>query len=76
MGRILQFLQSQPFCGVVFAQQEVEGDFRLHDVRMDASSAPDIVISLRWKPDKSTNGAPGLCSDTANMARARECMAA
>ena len=60
IGRIVQFLQSQPFCGVVFAQQEVEGAFRLHDVRMDASSAPDIVISLRWKPDKSTNGAPGL----------------
>ena len=36
----------------------------MHDVRLDSPAAPDIVLSLRWKPDKSTNGTPGLiCSD-------------
>jgi arylsulfatase A-like enzyme len=62
--RVVRCLQAQPFCGVVFTQTRVEGAFRLHDVRLDSSAAPDIVLSLRWKPDKSTNGTPGLiCSD-------------
>ena len=58
--RVVHFLQSQPFCGVVLAQQPVEGAFRLHDVRLDSAYAPDIVMSVRWKPDKSKTGAPGL----------------
>ena len=58
--RVVHFLQSQAFCGVVLTQLPVEGAFRLHDVRMDSSQAPDIVLSLRWKPDQSTNGTLGL----------------
>ncbi len=62
--RIVHCLQTQPFCGVVFTQTPVQGAFRLHDVRLDSASAPDIVLSLRWTADKSTNGTPGLiCSD-------------
>ena len=61
---VVHCLQAQPFCGVVFTQTSVEGAFRLHDVRIDSSATPDIVLSLRWRPDKSTNGTPGLiCSD-------------
>jgi len=61
---IVHCLQEQPFCGVVFTQKPVEGAFRLQDVRIDSSAAPDIVLSMRWKPDKNTNGTPGLiCSD-------------
>jgi arylsulfatase A-like enzyme len=61
---VVHCLQAQPFCGVVFTQTSVKGAFRLHDVRIDSSAAPDIVLSLRWRPDKSTNGTPGLiCSD-------------
>ena len=62
--RIVHCIQAQPFCGVVFTRTPVEGAFRLHDVRLDSSFAPDIVLSMRWKPDKSTNGTAGLiCSD-------------
>jgi len=61
---IVHCMQEQPFCGVVFTQTPVEGAFRLHDVRMDSPAAPDIVLSMRWRPDKSTNGTAGLiCSD-------------
>jgi arylsulfatase A-like enzyme len=61
---IVHCLQAQPFCGVVFTQTPVEGAFRLHDIRLNSPAAPDIVLSLHWKPDKSTNGTPGLiCSD-------------
>jgi hypothetical protein len=57
---IVHCLQEQPFCGVVFTQTPVEGAFRLHDVRIASSAAPDIVLAMRWKPDKNTNGTAGL----------------
>jgi len=57
---VVHCLQSQPFSGVVFSQPPVEGGFRLHDAWIDSGSAPDIVLSLRWKPERSTNGTPGL----------------
>jgi arylsulfatase A-like enzyme len=60
IAKLVHCLQTQPFCGVVFTQQQVEGAFRLHDVRIDSPEPPDIVLSMRWKPDKSTNGTPGL----------------
>jgi arylsulfatase A-like enzyme len=64
IAKVVHCLQTQPFCGVVFTQEPVEGAFRLHDVRIDSPGAPDIVLSMRWKPDQSSNGTPGLtCSD-------------
>ncbi len=64
VARAVHCLQAQPFCGVVFTQQPVEGAFTLQQARINSATAPDIVVSLRWKPDKSTNGTPGLlCSD-------------
>ncbi len=64
IAKIAHCLQAQAFCGVVFTQEPVEGAFRLHEVRIDSPSAPDIVLAMRWKADPSTNGTPGLtCSD-------------
>jgi arylsulfatase A-like enzyme len=60
VANIAHFLQAQSFCGVLFTQEPVEGAFRLHDVRIDSPSAPDIVLATRWKADPSTNGTPGL----------------
>ena len=57
---IAHCLQTQAFCGVVFTQKPVEGAFRLHDVRIGSSFAPDIVVALRWRSDPSTNGAAGM----------------
>jgi predicted AlkP superfamily pyrophosphatase or phosphodiesterase len=62
--KVTHFLQTQSFSGVVFTQIPVEGAFRLQDVHINSAGAPDIVLSMRWKPDKSTNGTPGLlCMD-------------
>jgi arylsulfatase A-like enzyme len=64
IAKVVHCLQAQSFCGVVFTREPVEGAFRLHDVRIDSPLAPDIVLSMRWKADRSTNGTPGLtCSD-------------
>jgi hypothetical protein len=64
IAKVVHCLQTQPFCGVLFTREPVEGAFGLHDARIDSPGAPDIVLTLRWKADKSTNGTPGLiCSD-------------
>lgn len=60
IANITHCLQTQSFCGVLFTQEPVEGTFRLHDVRIDSPSAPDIVLATRWRANPSTNGTPGL----------------
>jgi predicted AlkP superfamily pyrophosphatase or phosphodiesterase len=62
--KVVHFLQTQPFCGVVFAREPVEGAFTLEQAKINSVTAPDIVISLHWERGRSTNGTPGLlCSD-------------
>ncbi len=62
--RITRCLQRQDFAGVLFTREGLPGTFSLKDGRLHSKFAPDIVMSLRWSPAKSTNGTPGLiCSD-------------
>lgn len=58
--KIAHCLQAQPFSGVLFARQAVEGAFTLDAVKLDSPTAPDIVLSLKWTRDKSPNGTPGM----------------
>jgi arylsulfatase A-like enzyme len=63
--RVVRVLQAQPFCGVLFTRVPVSGAFRLADVKLDAPTAPDIVMSFRWGPERNTNGIAGsLHTDT------------
>ncbi|MGA2864672.1 MAG: nucleotide pyrophosphatase/phosphodiesterase family protein [Verrucomicrobiota bacterium] len=62
--KVVHFLQAQPFCGVVLTRQPVAGAFSLEQARLNAATAPDIVLSLRWNRDRNQHGTPGqLCSD-------------
>ena len=58
--KVVGFLQSQEFCGVLFTRKPVAGAFTLDQVNINTPSAPDIVVALHWSPDKSSNGTPGL----------------
>ncbi len=58
--QIASFLQSWPHTGVIFTQKPVPGVFRLEQVHLDSEEAPDIIVSMRWTPDKNTNGVPGM----------------
>ena len=64
--KVVAVLQSQEFTGVLFTRQSVEGAFTLDQACINTPEAPDIVVGLRWFPDKSTNGTPGLvfCDET------------
>lgn len=59
--RLVEFLQSSDFAGVIFSAVPVEGTFPLSQVRLDArGAAPDVALSLRWNSERSDGGAPGM----------------
>jgi len=58
--KVVGCLQKQEFTGVLFTRQPVDGAFTLEQARLNTPEAPDIVVALRWSPDKSTNGTSGL----------------
>jgi arylsulfatase A-like enzyme len=58
--RLVRFLQTQPFSGVIFTRTAMDGTFALKDVKLDSPAAPDVVLSMRWSPNASKNGTPGL----------------
>jgi arylsulfatase A-like enzyme len=53
-------LQAQPYTGVIFTKKAIAGTFPLAEAHMDSPYAPDIVVVLRWKPDASKYGVPGM----------------
>ena len=57
---VVDFLQTQDFTGVLLTGQPCAGAFTLDQAFINTPSAPDIVIGLRWSPDRSSNGTPGL----------------
>jgi predicted AlkP superfamily pyrophosphatase or phosphodiesterase len=58
--RIVEFLQETDFAGVILSRFEIEGTFPLSAATIDAPTAPDIVVSLRWTCDRSRTGLPGM----------------
>ncbi len=58
--KLVEFLQTQEFSGVIFTRKAMKGTFSLADARINAPDAPDVLLSMRWSPDKSDTGAPGL----------------
>jgi arylsulfatase A-like enzyme len=57
--KIVAFLQTQDFTGVVLTRAPMEGTFTLDQVCINTPDAPDIVVSLRWTSDKNDAGVPG-----------------
>lgn len=59
--RLVSYLQSSDFAGVIFSALQIEGTFPLTQVRLDLSrGAPDVVVSMRWSSDRNDSGAPGM----------------
>src|SRR5262249_48742048 len=60
VAKIVHFLQSQPFAGVIFCRQSVDGTFALAEAKINSANAPDIVLSLHWTDEKNGAGVQGL----------------
>jgi arylsulfatase A-like enzyme len=59
--RLVDFLQTTEWAGVIFSRVPVEGTFPLEAVAYRTTNdAPDIILSLRWSAETNTYGAPGL----------------
>ena len=59
--RLVEFLQTSDFAGVIFSRLPIEGTFPLEAVRYsDTNAAPDVLISLRWSADRNEHGHPGM----------------
>lgn len=60
LGKLVEFLQKQDYVGVIFTHKKLKGTFALGDAEINSPEAPDLVVSLRWTPEKSPLGVPGL----------------
>jgi len=59
--RLVSFLQTADFTGVVFSRLKIEGTFPLESVRYPTTNnAPDVIISLRWHAGLNEYGTPGM----------------
>jgi arylsulfatase A-like enzyme len=59
--RLVDFLQTADFTGVIFSRLPLEGTFPLESVGYSStnSNAPDVLISMRWTTNRNDYGAPG-----------------
>jgi len=59
-ARLIEFLQRSDFAGVIFSREPVEGTFPLSTAGLDASTAPDVMMSFRWNEGRNRSGTRGL----------------
>src|SRR5262249_4358822 len=59
--RLVGFFQQSDFAGVIFSRIPLEGTFPISTVRIAATNnmGPDVLVSLRWSPEKNQYGTPG-----------------
>jgi len=59
--RLVEFLQTSAFAGVVFSRTPLEGTFPLESVGYSSTreESPDVIVSLRWTAERNEFGAPG-----------------
>ncbi|MFO1498715.1 MAG: alkaline phosphatase family protein [Verrucomicrobiota bacterium] len=59
--RLVAFLQTTDFAGVIFAGVSIPGTFPLSQVCLSTnSSTPDVVVSMRWTPEPNEFGVAGM----------------
>ena len=58
--QVVDFLQGWSRTGVIFTRQAMAGTFALAQVHNEATTAPDVLVSLRWTADKNDAGVPGM----------------
>lgn len=63
--RLVEFLQSSDFAGVIFSRTPIDGTFPLSRIGIDTPDAPDVVLSNRWDDQTSQTGLPGMLMSSA-----------
>lgn len=65
LHRLVAFLQTSDFAGVILSRLPLPGTFPLDKLRIDTVHAPDLLVSLRWNDKPNKFGVAGmLVADT------------
>ncbi len=68
--RLVSFLQTEDYVGVVLTRSARKGTFALDEAMIDSRHAPDIVFSFKWTADANAHGAAGqIISETTGTNR-------
>jgi predicted AlkP superfamily pyrophosphatase or phosphodiesterase len=57
--KLIAHLQTSDWAGVIFTKDGAAGTFKLTDVGIDSATAPDVVVSLKWKDETRKDRMPG-----------------
>src|SRR4029079_3706111 len=57
--RLVSFLQTEDYVGVIFTRQARRGTFALEDALINSKHAPDVVFSFRWSDATNRYGTAG-----------------
>lgn len=58
--KLVDYLQRSPFPGVILTREKTEGTFTLAQVHLMSPTAPDIIVSSRWRDQPNEFGTLGL----------------
>ena len=67
--KLVNFLQTTDWAGVIFTKDALPGTFALAETGIDSASAPDVVVALRWKDETPDRRMPGVAYATGMEAR-------
>ena len=61
-AKLVKYLQTTPYAGVLLTREKMDGTFLLSDAGIDSPAEADVVMSMRWRSDKiNREGAmPGM----------------
>lgn len=57
--RLVEFLQSSDYCGVLMTRKPAPGTFDLDKVGINSNAAPDVAMSFRWDSKPNSFGIKG-----------------
>jgi len=58
--KLVTFLQSSDFAGVIFSRLQVDGTFPLEAGGINSTHAPDLMVAMRWSSEHNPFGVPGV----------------
>lgn len=71
--RLVRYLQTTNYAGVIFTREKMAGTFGLADAALDGPNAPDVVVAMRWSGDVPAPGlSPGLIFNTSTSYNPRQ----
>ena len=69
IAKLVAFLQSLPYSGVICTRAPMPGTFTLDEVGAHSPAAPDVMMAFRWSDEPNQHGIRGLICPSENGKR-------